>query len=389
MAGKTFMGNILFVDDEQNVLDGLERQLRKRYNIKTAISGEVGLKVIVEEGPFAVVVSDMRMPVMDGIAFLTEVRRISPQSIRLMLTGNADRQTAIDAINQGAIFRFLTKPSPFEEMTAAIDAALEQYRLITAEKELLEKTLKGSIQILIDILSLANPVAFSQAMRVSKYATQIVHNLSLPEPWQYEIASLLAPIGFVNVPVDTIEKYQSGEILNDKEKEMIDSVPQTSGMLLANIPRLANVASIITRQTNACKSSLDFNSEDNSERIRIGANLLRVLIDFDTLMLRNYSPEEAIQLMTKRPGVYDSSLLDLLTTIDLPRRNRVVHNVKITELHTGMVIDANIYNAKGIMVVPKGYEVNDTTCERLKNFLSSQLESGTVRVVLNEYIIDD
>ncbi|MDX9746252.1 MAG: response regulator [Syntrophales bacterium] len=378
------MEKILFVDDEQNVLDALDRQLRRKYNLRTAISGEAGLEMIAREGPFAVVVSDMRMPVMDGIMFLKEVRRLAPQTVRLMLTGNAERQTAIDAINQGAIFRFLTKPSPVEEIVPALNAALEQYRLITAEKELLEKTLKGSIKILVDILSLANPVAFSQAMRIRKYAASIARRLSLPSPWQYEMAALLASLGFVNIPPEIIEKHLSGTALTDQEKEMIASVPQTSGMLLANIPRLATVAAMITQQNNSCKSPLVFDGTENTEIIRTGANLLRVLTDFDTLLHR-YDPAEAIRIMAGRPDHYDPSLLDLLTTLDLPRRNRIVRRIKISELRNGMIIDEDVYNAKRIMVVPRGYEVNDMTCERLKNFLSSQLESGTVRILQQEY----
>ncbi|NLN59782.1 MAG: response regulator [Deltaproteobacteria bacterium] len=378
------MEKILFVDDEQNVLDALDRQLRRKYNLRTAISGEAGLEMIAREGPFAVVVSDMRMPLMDGIMFLKEVRRLAPQTVRLMLTGNAERQTAIDAINQGAIFRFLTKPSPVEEIVPALNAALEQYRLITAEKELLEKTLKGSIKILVDILSLANPVAFSQAMRIRKYVASIARRLSLPSPWQYEVAALLASLGFVNIPPEIIEKHLSGTALTDQEKEMIASVPQTSGMLLANIPRLATVAAMITQQNNSCKSPLVFDGTENTEIIRTGANLLRVLTDFDTLLHR-YDPAEAIRIMAGRPDHYDPSLLDLLTTLDLPRRNRIVRRVKISELRNGMIIDEDVYNAKRIMVVPRGYEVNDMTCERLKNFLSSQLESGTVRILQQEY----
>jgi len=379
------MEKILLVDDEQFVLDGLKRQLRRKYAIHTADGGEKGLQLIQSDGPFAVVVSDMRMPEMNGIEFLTQVRRVAPDSIRIMLTGYADQKTAINAINEGAIFRFLTKPCSLENLTVALDAALDQYRLITAEKELLEKTLKGSIKVLVDILSLSAPAAFSQATRLRKYAAQIVARLEFPDSWQYEIAALLSSIGFVNIPPETITKHLIGEKLTGREQEMIDAVPETAGMLLANIPRLSAVALMITRQNTPCSEPMAFKNGDFHEAVRIGANLLKVLTDFDILLIRNYEPEEAIRIMSEQIGLYDRTLLNMLAILDLPRRDQGVRNIRIDDLREGMIIDADIRNTHGILVVPKGYEVNESTCQRLKNFLIRQTGAETVRVLMPVY----
>src|SRR5882672_4792554 len=109
---KKFVMNtkILCVDDEPNVLEAFSRSLRKDFQVFVAQSGEQGIAMIENEGPFAVVVSDMRMPEMDGIQFLSRVRETIPETVRVMLTGNADQQTAMNAVNEGNIFRFLTKP---------------------------------------------------------------------------------------------------------------------------------------------------------------------------------------------------------------------------------------------------------------------------------------
>src|SRR5689334_22713738 len=123
---------ILCVDDDPNILQGYKRAFRRDFEIHIAEGGIEGLAMIENEGPFAVVVSDMRMPVMDGIQFLIRVRELAPQSVRMMLTGNADQQTAIDAVNQGNIFRFMTKPCPPDVMATMLNAGIEQYRLITA-----------------------------------------------------------------------------------------------------------------------------------------------------------------------------------------------------------------------------------------------------------------
>src|ERR1700686_4919224 len=153
---------ILFVDDEPAALEGYRRLLHRSFDVDTAVGAAEGLEKIAESGPYAVVVSDMRMPEMDGAAFLAMVREVAPDTVRLAITGYADLETAGRAINEGSIFRFLTKPCEKSTLVAALTAAQEQHRLITAEKELLEKTLSGSIHVLTGMLSLVNPAAASR-----------------------------------------------------------------------------------------------------------------------------------------------------------------------------------------------------------------------------------
>jgi DNA-binding NtrC family response regulator len=147
---------ILLVDDDSHVLDGYRRSLSRDFLVETAAGPDEALPLIEKNGPFAVIVSDMRMPGMSGIQLLGAVKSISPETVRIILTGNADMETAIDAINEGNIFRFLIKPCAHEVMAKTLTAALVQYRLVTAEKQLLEQTLSGSIQVLTEVLSLVN-----------------------------------------------------------------------------------------------------------------------------------------------------------------------------------------------------------------------------------------
>src|SRR5262245_51674395 len=128
---------ILFVDDEENLLAAVARQLRKEFDVETALGGELGLEAIDRNGPYAVVVSDMRMPGMDGIEFLRRVKDRMPDAVRMMLTGNSDLGTAMQAVNEGRIFRFMTKPCPPDMLAASLRSGLEQHRLITAERDIL------------------------------------------------------------------------------------------------------------------------------------------------------------------------------------------------------------------------------------------------------------
>ena len=185
---------------------------------------------------------------MDGIQLLSKVKDQYPETVRMMLTGNADQETAIEAVNKGQIFRFLNKPCPTSTLVMAIALAIRQYSLITAEKELLDKTLMGSITVLSEVLSLASPIAFSSGLRVKAVVGEIAKKLQLHNIWQFEIAALMSQIGCITLPPDTLNKLYSGQELNAEEKTMYQDHPQIGSKLLEKIPRLETVAAIIAHQ---------------------------------------------------------------------------------------------------------------------------------------------
>ena len=173
---------VLFVDDDPDILNGFKRQLHTRFDVDIALGGEEGLSAVGSRGPYAVIVADMGMPDMDGIQFLGQVKKSAPETVRIMLTGHSDAQTAIDAVNQGNIFRFLTKPCMHYVLVDILNAGVEQYHLVMAEKELLEKTLKGSLKVLTGVLSVVNPSAFGRASRVQRVVRDLVAVLEVEKP---------------------------------------------------------------------------------------------------------------------------------------------------------------------------------------------------------------
>jgi response regulator RpfG family c-di-GMP phosphodiesterase len=239
---------ILLVDDDANVLDGYRRSLNREFKIETAPGGREALKSISENGPYAVVVSDMRMPGMDGLELLSGLKTQCPDTIRIMLSGNADIDTAVNAINEGSIFRFLSKPCSKEAMGKALTAGLMQYRLAIAEKQLLEETLSGSIQVLIEVLSLVNPAAFGRAERARRYIHHVVTLMKLGNPWQYEVAAMMSQLGCVTLPPETIDAVYSGEKLSANEQTQYDAHPRVAYDLLSKIPRLEPIAWMIEHQ---------------------------------------------------------------------------------------------------------------------------------------------
>jgi response regulator RpfG family c-di-GMP phosphodiesterase len=235
---------ILLVDDEVAILDGLRRQLRKKFTVHTANSGAEALQLL-ESTPVGVVVSDMRMPQMDGATLLSAVRSRHPEIVRILLTGQADTQAAITAINEGQIYRFLTKPCPPEVLVTEIGNAVELNRLTVAEKELLSTTLRRTVESLTATLSLAQPAAFGRAERVTRTVTELAEALGIEDPWELEVTAMLAHLGAVTLPQSVLTKLESGRPLTDDEAAMAGRVPGISRDLVAAIPRLEDVAEAI------------------------------------------------------------------------------------------------------------------------------------------------
>jgi len=130
---------ILFVDDEKSVLDGYRRLLHWEYDIQTALGAGQALAELSLFGPYAIVISDMRMPGMDGAEFLSRVRQLSPLTVRMLLTGYKDVDVAILAVNEGRIFRYLTKPCKKSDLVQAITLGLAQYHENLADKETIKR----------------------------------------------------------------------------------------------------------------------------------------------------------------------------------------------------------------------------------------------------------
>lgn len=204
---------VLCVDDEQNFLSACHRKFRKRFNIDTALGGEAGLDKMAKNGPYAVVVSDLRMPGMNGIKFLAKVKETSPDTVRIMLTGFADLTTAMEAVNQDNLFRFLSKPCPLDVLENALKEGIRQYQLIKTEREyhVLKKwneSLGGLIQAFIKLVASKDPYTAGHQLRVSQLSTAIAKSLDLSNDTVEKItmAAMIHDIGKIYVPVEFLNK---------------------------------------------------------------------------------------------------------------------------------------------------------------------------------------
>lgn len=362
---------ILFVDDEPHVLSAFERMFRKSFAIDTTDAPGKALEMVQRRGPYAVVVSDIRMPGMNGIELLSRIRTLNPDTVRIALTGFADLETTIRAVNEGHIFRFLTKPCSHEHLDRALRDGLQQYRLIRAEKDLLEKTLKGSIRVLTEVLALLRPEAFDRSARVANLAASVAKVMGVEEAWEVETAALLSQIGMVTLPDGLVAKVMAEEELQGEERRLFERHPFVASNLIGHIPRMAQVAEVISLQEKRFDGSGFPEGPLEGEEIPLGARILKVCLDYEALERKGFYKDEALGVMKRRTGWYDATVLAALDGVLNSEGKFIVKAVGVEELLPGMVLAQDLMGADGRLLLAKGRQINQPVVEKLKAVASA------------------
>jgi DNA-binding NarL/FixJ family response regulator len=362
---------VLFVDDEPNVLDGIRRQLRNHLDIETAVGAAAGLEIVKTKGPFAVVISDMRMPDMNGARFLAKVNEISPPTIRMVLSGQSDLDSAVAAVNEGHIFRFLMKPCDTDKLLDVINSGIEQYRLVNAEKHLLENTLNATVKSLVEVLGLINPDAQRRATQIEKYATTASTALKLSGAWKYDLAAMLSQLGCITLPAETLSKVYGGQPLNDEENKLYESHPEVAGKLLSQIPRLEDVAGMVAGQLKAPAKELANGNADTWKPQSIGAAILWTAVRFDLLVNQGRTPQAAAQQIRALAPQLPQAITDAMIKAPVATGGRrESRSVTINNLMVGMILEGEVLSTKGIRLVPKGAEITGSLLGRLRTIAS-------------------
>lgn len=359
---------ILLVDDEPHQIAAMTRQLQKTFSIKTAASGTEALACLETQGPFAVVLSDCRMPGMDGITLLSEFRKRSPDTVRIMLTGRADLQTAVAAVNNGQVFRFLTKPCTTDVISQTLSLALRHFQIQQHERSLLNKTVKGSISMLAELLSLSDPQAFSSGYRIKQTVKTLAEELDLHPAWQFEIAALISQCGCIAVPADILKKKRAGEPLTDQELRIYRDHPRVGARLVEKIPRLEKTAIIIKNQLLDFRD-LQLMADELPKPLLTGAAILRAVLDYDAHTSLGISHEEAMRRLYERGENYDPDVLEVLDKCEQPAlSDRTLHSLRFDELVPGMVAAEDIVGKTGSLIIARGQEITWPVLQGLNNY---------------------
>ena len=371
---------ILCVDDEANVLQALDCSLCRDFDISTASSGAEALDILRDNPPYAVIVSDMRMPGMSGAELLSRAKERCPDTVRILLTGQADMNDAIAAVNRGGIFRYLCKPCPTSLITESLEAGIEQHRLVTAEKQLLENTLSGVVKILTDLLAITSPAVFNRAVSLRSFVSRIMDLNKQPHEWRFELAAQLALVGCIALPPDLVEKVLAGAPVSAQERRMFGKYPETGRQLIGSVPRLEAVAEIVGHQLEPDLTVIE------DEDIRRGVELLQAALAVDESVAKGALIGDAIRqvCLTIRPT--GKELLGTIASLD-DTEQAATKSLSVVELQPDMTLDADVVTSNGQVILARGCLLTYLHLHLLNNFaeLVGLVEPIKVRMPQRSY----
>jgi len=374
---------ILIVDDIPENIDILSELLRTDYNIKIATSGEKGIDIATSQD-IDLILLDIIMPTLYGYEVCRQLK--SQEKTKgipiIFVTSKSEITDEAKGFEVGAV-DYITKPYNPMIVKSRVKTHIELKETREDLQNMLQKTLLGSLKVLTDILALLNPTTFSRASKLRTYAKQIVAYLHLKNPWQYELAAMLSQIGTIALPDEILKKLHKGRTLTKKERKIYERGSKIGHKILANIPRLEAVAEMIKKMHEPYGKSLDSLELEKRNPVSIGSQLLKILIDFDLLLIRGNSHETAFKQMYKNLNDYDPILLEAFEKVlELKELDMDVRLLCINEFEEGIILDENVYTHDDLLVVKKGAEVTYPLLKKLQQFSEMSEIDEPIRVLI-------
>lgn len=376
---------ILMVDDDANLLSGLVRHLRKSFEIDVAENPKQGLEAIAIEPAYAVIVSDYQMPGMNGIEFLTHVRDLAPDASRILLTGHSGLEMAVRAINQGQIFRFLTKPCDIGLLDLAVRSGARQFQLLQSERVLLEQTLTGSVEAMIGLLEHLDTAAFRKAQRLTLLVRRVACELNLLDLWALTVAASMSQLAQLSLPLALVDKQRRGMLLSTAEVTHIVQAYGKMADVLEKIPRLGPVASILRGlgPYREGRSSLD---ADAQAGLPITVQILQATMEFVDALDRVPQANEALLLFQHGSDRFDGAVIDALTKVVardalLTQEPRQIRTREASDLQLGHLLVEPLQTKTGRIVYPAGSTLDQDRLDTIREMLSLLDTSSPVKVI--------
>lgn len=426
------VNKILFVDDEAGVLSSLKRLfLENDYEIYTALNGFEAIEFL-KKGAVDIIVSDQRMPKMSGVEFLQHSKVYSPDSVRILLTGHADTDAAIDSINNGEVYRYFTKPWNDDEFKSAIRYAFELKRLreknidlqkLTQKQNLelkdlnanlekkvkdqtddirkmleearmfnkkLDKSFVNSIKVFINMIKLRNPIISLHLKDTAKLTKAIARRMQLSEPdiKDIEVAALLHDIGKIGTS-DSILSKAFGE-MTSSEKEEYKRHPILGQAALESIENMDSIG-IIVRHHHEEWNGHGFPDKLRGEGIPTGSRIIAAASDYDallngTLLPSKFKQSEAKEFIVKNSSQrYDPEVVAIFVSIltgqpdESKEKNETI--VSSSKLKNGMTLARDIFTTSGFLLLNEGTKITDRHINNILDFEKAERKKYEIYVV--------
>ncbi len=349
---------VLFVDDDVSLLSTMKRNLDLDFTVHTAEGGEVALEVVQRLGDFSVVVVDMQMPKMNGIQTIAMLREKMPKAVFLMLTGNQDLSTAIQAVNDGRVFRFLTKPCQLSEISSAVQAAQQQHNLIIAEKELLSGTFAGAINLMTDVIEMQEDRHIDTG-RMSEALVDLATRMGIEIGWEEKVAARVFLVGIAMLSPEDSIKFVTLDPTTAEHKAMFARICKKSATMLARLPRLGWIVDLLNHVPKAERY------ESGCDRIESGALLLRIVFYWNFLTNKGICVEAATSVIENIMPELSSNMIQSMQCLHDNRDAHMLTKIAIGKLRPGMIPYENITTPSGGIAVAKGRVLTDVMVENL------------------------
>ena len=433
-TGLSRPATLLFVDDEENILNALKRLFRPLgYRILTAASGAQGL-ALFEQEEIDLVVSDMRMPEMNGAKFLEQVRQRWPETVRILLTGYAEIGATIDAINKGQIYRYISKPWEDNDIVLVVRHALERRQLEQEKRRLEELTRKQneelkdlnanlekkvrerteevrqtmgfleianeklkqsfltSIKIFSGLIELREGAMAGHSRRVADLARSLAKRLKLSDTDTQDVlvAALLHDIGKIGLPDKLLAK--PFVTLAGEERAEVIRHPATGQAALMGLEQLRGAAGLI-RSHHERFDGMGFPDGLSGMNIPLGARILAVANDYDalqigTLLSRRLTPDEALAFIVEGRGKrYDPQVADSFVEMvggagkANPARDEIA--LHSPQLRPGMSLSRDLVGEEGILLLSRDHVLDEAIIEQIRSFEKSVEKILTIHVWAN------
>ena len=378
---------VMIVDDVTENLQVLAKMLRQEgFLVRPVPDGNMAIQAAISEPPDLILL-DIMMPVADGYQVCRELKshpstRDIPVIFLSALTDTFDKVRAFDA---GGV-DYITKPFQFEEVRARVCTHLELYRLNRENQLLIAKTIAASARTLVDMLSVVQPAVFDQANRLRRYmriaakAAKCRPEVSL----QWEMAAFLSQIGCVTLPECLLRKKQAGEFLSLEELLEFQSHAAVAADLIGGIPRMDMAAEIIRKQHEPLRQneSLD-GSLGEADAVHAGGQLLRMLVDFDYLLMSGKDGVDALLAMQESPDLYSHELLEILRQVVEAEGKDRLEWVRISDLTAGMILMDDVTTEDGRVVLHRTTELTPNLLGLLRFYSLKQPVRQPLAVLSN------
>ena len=262
--------------------------------------------------------------------------------------------------------------------------------MVTAEKELLENTLKGSIEALAEVLALVSPLAFGRVKRLRNRCNQLAKAISAQNLWEIDTAALMSQLGCVTLPESILQQVMEGETLSKPDHSQYLQQASMACRLVEKIPRMENVSTIIAYQHKHFNGKGYPEDDVSSTDIPLGARILHIALAFDDRVAAGWSEISALEELKQNANYYDPDLLSVLENCINTQEARVTIKVPLNRLREGMVLGEDLLTDGGMLLACKGLEVNEMMREHLKNFQNKgTLSPRNVLVVVSRDVASE